>query len=328
MKTGGNTMKSLLKIACLIFFSLPAWLFAQNYGRQNSNFLHPIGDIEKRLKYEDFEIFRFRDSRFEGDITNRAILKFLDGTYVQVKWKRAPIGGETFNNQPRYELAAYEFQTLFLDQEDYVVPPTAIKALPYSQYKNIEKEAGRTFKNPDMVFFALQYWLENVDSKNVFDKKRMETDTRYATCIGNMNIFSYLVRHSDANEGNFLISTITENPRVFAVDNGVAFESQESNRGYEWRKLRVDRLPAKTIDRLKKLTPAKIKQKLETVAQFEIQYGLAVPVAPTENLNPSKGVRRSDNIIQFGLTKNEIDGIVDRLNSLLKRVEEGKIEVF
>lgn len=321
-------MKFLFKLTCLIYFSLLTWLYAQNYDQQNGNFLHPIGDIENRLKHGDFEIFRFRNSRFEGDITKRVILKFLDGTYMQVKWKRAPIGGEAFNNQPRYELAAYEFQKLFLDESDYVVPPTAIKGLPYPQYKNIDKEAGRTFENPDMVFFELQYWLENVDSKNVFDKKRMESDQRYATCIGNMNIFSYLVRHSDANEGNFLISTIADNPRVFAVDNGVAFESQESDRGYEWRRLRVDKLPAKTIDRLKKLTTEEIKQTLETLAQFEIQYGLAVPVPPTENLDPPKGVRRRDNIIQFGLTTNEIDGIVDRLNSLLKRVEEGKIEVF
>ena len=154
------------------------------------------------------------------------------------------------------------------------------------------------------------------------------SDDTYAKFVGNLNIFSYLIRHSDANQGNFLISTIESNPRVYAVDNGIAFASDRSDRGYEWQQLRVERLPAATVARLKMLSPQKIKSALETVAQFEVQYGLPVAVAPTENLAPEKGVRRTDNIIQFGLTRNEIDGIVERLAALLNRVANGKLTLF
>jgi hypothetical protein len=58
-----------------------------------------------------------------------------------------------------------------------------------------------------------------------------------------MNILSYLIEHKDSNVGNFLISKDATNPRVFAVDNSYAFGSPESDRGHDWRFIRVKRLP-------------------------------------------------------------------------------------
>ena len=329
MAGGYWVRRFLLFCASFILALFPYRAFAQNFhGAGESNFLHSIREIENHLSKESFEVFRMRDLRSANNITKLAILKFGRTNFMQVKWKRAPQGGETFNNEPRYEVAAYLFQKLFLNPEEYVVPPTAIRGSPYAQYKSIESAALPTFDNPKLVFYVLQYWLENVDSKNIYDIDRLASDDTYAKFVGNLNIFSYLIRHSDANQGNFLISTIESNPRVYAVDNGIAFASDRSDRGYEWQQLRVERLPAATVARLKMLSPQKIKSALETVAQFEVQYGLPVAVAPTENLAPEKGVRRTDNIIQFGLTRNEIDGIVERLAALLNRVANGKLTLF
>lgn len=320
--------KRLILLICGVFLWITGAGFGQNYRNENSNFLHEISEIEARLPHESFEIFRMRDLQYTGNITKRVILKFDTTDYMQVKWKRAPQGGEAFNNEPRYEVAAYEVQKLFLEADEYVVPPTVIRGLPFAHYKSIESAATPTFENPPIVFFALQYWLENVDAGKILDKERFESDSLYARHVGNLNIFCYLIRHSDANQGNFLISTIASNPRVYAVDNGVAFASRRSDRGFDWQFLRVDKLPASTVARLRKITAQDITEKLATLAQFEVQYGVPTPVAPTENLDPQKGVRRTDNIIQFGMTEKEIEGIVSRLAALLQRIDAGDISLF
>ncbi len=295
---------------------------------QDSNFLHPIDFIEQRLQYEPFEIFRLRDSRFEGDVTKYAILKWPDTTYMRVKWKKALPGGAGQNNEPRYEIAAYELQKFFLVEESYVVPPTMGRSLPLEQYLKVEKDAQPTFKNTDCVFFVLQYWLENVTQEAVFDKKRAEKDSAYARHLGNVNILSYLIKHKDANVGNFLISKDEKNPRVFAVDNSLAFMSLESNRGVEWQHIRVKRLPANTVAKLRKITKAQLIEELQTVAEFEIKDGQLIPAEITPCLNPKKGVRITDERVQFGLTRHEIKLVYNRLQRLLARIDKGKIETF
>lgn len=295
---------------------------------QDSNFLHPIDVIEHRLQYEPFEIFRLRDSRFEGDVTKYAILKWPDVTYMRVKWKRAVRGGTAQNNEPRYEIAAYQLQKLFLDEEDYVVPPTVSRSLPLEQYREIDKDVEPTFGKTDCVCFVLQYWLENVTAEGVFDAQRAKKDSTYARHLGNANILSYLIKHKDANVGNFLISKDAANPRVFAVDNSLAFTSAESTRGTEWQKIRVDKLPAETVARLKTISRDRLRETLETVAEFEIKEGQLLPAALTPCMKPKQGVRVSGERIQFGLTKHEIDLVYSRLQKLLEKIENGKIQIF
>ncbi len=296
---------------------------------QGGNFLHPIPEIERRLKYEPLEIFRMRGSRWEDDWTKRAILKWPDGVYMQVKWRRAPSGGWDENNEPRYEVAAYRLQTLFLEPAAYVVPPTVTRAWPVGRYRReVEKGVKPTFKNTQSVLFLLQYWLEQVGMENVFDKKRFDRDSTYAYHFANMNLLTHLIDHKDANIGNVLISTEPNNPRVFAVDNSMAFRSPESDRGTEWRRLKVNRLPAPTIERLRQLRKTDLEEALGVVEQYEIRDGQLVPVPPTQNLARDKGVRRQGNVIQLGLTQAEINDVYDRLQRLLKRVDQGRIKTF
>jgi hypothetical protein len=295
---------------------------------QDANVLRPIPDIEHRLTVEPFTVQAHAGTRFAGDRTQRAVLIYPDSVQLMVKWAAAPPGGEAFNNEPRYELAAYELQKLFLDPKDYVVPPTELRAISLNEDKGIDFGNGRTFEQADAVIVELQYWLWNITAEDVYDKKRFDTDSVYARHLGDFNILTYLIKHGDSNQGNFLVSKDTANPRVFTVDNGVAFESQESNRGHAWAALRVKRLPAGTVGRLRKITPENLQRFMGVLAQWDIKDRELVRTDPGPNLDPSVGVRVQNGVAQMGLTKREIDGIWDRIQDLLKKVDKGDIKTF
>ena len=51
-------------------------------------------------------------------------------------------------------------------------------------------------------------------------------------------------------------------------------------------------------------------------------------MTPTEPLDRGKGVRSNDEVVQLGLTKNEIGHIWDRIRKVLEKVDEQKIALF
>ncbi|MFQ5677569.1 MAG: hypothetical protein ACE5G1_16890 [bacterium] len=327
-----NSNKTAIKIFPLLWSLL---CLAFPAGAQDSNFKYPIAEIEQALRSRWFQVTNISTLKRLGEAPGSTLyqakqvtLKFLDGKTMKVKWKTAPHQGETFNNQPRYEIAAYQLQKLFLEPEEYVVPPTVGQCLPLQQYRVIDNKVIPTFDNSSAVFCVLQYWLDNVTFEKIYDKKRFESDPKYARHLGNMNIFSYLIKHMDSNVGNFLISTDRANPRVFAVDNGVAFGGEASARGTRWRDLRVKSVPKETIDRLRKITLEDLEKHLGVVAQFAVVNGQLVPKDPTPNLDKEGGVRQKDDLIQFGLTAEEVMGVYNRLNKLLQDVDAGKIQTF
>ncbi|MCK6619413.1 MAG: hypothetical protein HUU32_15260 [Calditrichaceae bacterium] len=311
--------------ASLVVLSLFIPLFL---AAQDSNIKYPVEEIEKMLASDPAELSIPRDIRFKGDKAKTAILKRADGFFLRVKFKKAARGGEDYNNQPRYELAAYRLQKLFLEAHEYVVPPTAGRGFPLEDYRKIEDNAQPTFKNTSAVYCLLQYWLENVSSKPVFDAQRFDSDSLYARHIGNLNIFTYLIRHSDSNVGNFLISSDSANPRVFAVDNEMAFGNITSERGYEWRSLVVKRFPRKSVERLRKISVEDLTRALGVAAQYEIREGQLIPQEPGENLDENAGVRQSGRTIQLGLTAKEIRGVYERLGEFLRMADAGKVEVY
>lgn len=297
-------------------------------GYTDSNVLLPVAEIEHRLREREFEVLDFRGSRFPEDRTQRVALEFPDGQVLLVKWAMAPRGGGTFNNRPRYEIAAYELQKLFLDPSDYVVPPTVARALPLELCRRFDDDVDPTFDDADAVLVALQYWLFSVTSERAFSKERMQEDPAYARHLANLNLFTHLARHSDANVGNILVSTERTNPRLFAVDNGVAFGPEESDRGHEWRELRVKRLPAETVERLRAIDRETLDRALGVVAQFEVRDETLVPVERGPVLDRFRGVRREGDVIQLGLTSAEIAGVDRRLRRLLEKVDAGRVETF
>lgn len=298
-------------------------------GQEGPNLELPPDSLERLLRYGSFEVTSFEENRFRGDRTHRAVLDFRDGPRVKVKWARAPRGGDAFNNHPRYELASYELQKLFLDPGEYVVPPTAVRCLPLWRVKGLDPGAGPTFGDHPFAVTVLQYWLSNVaGGEDLFYEGRVRWDTAYARRVGNLNVFTYLADHKDNNRGNVMMSKDARQPRMFAVDNGLTFGSDESDRGDEWRHLRVDRLPRSTVQRLREVTLEDLERTLGVVAQFERRGSEMVLVPPTGNLAPGKGIRRKDGVWQLGLTRREIRDVHARLQKLLEKVDRGEIATF
>lgn len=324
-----NGRTNVLKRQAGLFAALLLLVGAGPLSAQDSNILLPVDSIERLLSKGEFQVVDTRGSRFAGDRTNRAALSFPDGTMLVAKWARAAPGGAGFNNEPRYEAAAYEFQKLFLDEPDYVVPPTVLRAFPIGWYRTLEAGVQPTFPGTGSVVVALQYWLFNVTDEGFWDEARFAADTAYARHFADFNVLTYLIKHNDANRGNFLVSGDPTNPRVFAVDNGLSFASVTSDRGAAWRQLRVRRLPRHTVERLRSITEEDLHRVLGTVAEFRVgAHGLLHAVEPTGNLSPNRGVRHEGEIVQFGLTRREIHDTWRRLRSLLEDVDKGRYELF
>jgi hypothetical protein len=245
---------------------------------------------------------------------------------LRVKVRRAEPGADSFNNVPRYDLAAYELQKLFLDPAEYVVPPTALRMVPLEDVAKYSPEVMRTFLAADQVLVTLQYWLSNVtNAADVYSQERFAADPVYARHIGQLNIFTYLIGHRDSNLGNFLIGKDEAGARVFSIDNGVAFASGDSDRGELWKDLRVSRLPADTVERLRKVTPELLAERLGVLAQWRLEGDRFVPDAGGQNLSLNRGVRLKGKALQMGLTRSEILEVNRQVQKLLRNVDRGEI---
>lgn len=315
--------------AAAFILALGALLVPPPARAQDLHILWPADTVERRLVAAPLKVLHLTGSRWEKDRTQRVVLAFPDSSVMQVKWAKAPRrGGGVFNNEPRYEVAAYELQKLFLTEDEYVVPPTALRAFPLEWYRTLEPGAPPTFEGASSVLVALQYWLSGVTIRDVYDRDRLRADSVYARHLGNLNVLTHLIRHKDSNLGNFLISEDSTTPRIFSVDNGVAFDSEESDRGTEWQRIRVDRLPHGTVERLRGIRLEDLRRSLGVLAQFEIREGQLARVEPGENLDERRGIRRAARVIQLGLSAREIRGIHGRLRKLLERVDRGRIELL
>lgn len=287
-----------------------------------------VRDLESWMLNSELRIVNVHGSRKPGDRTQRVAVGLPDSTVMVLKWANAPRGGAAFNNEPRYEAAAYQLQKMFLDEPEYVVPPTVLRTFPLSFVSTHIPGTAATWDDAQSVLVVLSYWLSQVTPDQFWDEKRAQTDTVYARYLGNMNILTYLIRHSDGNVGNFLISSTGTVPRLFSVDNGVSFRSPPSDRGLEWRSLRVKRLPAHTVERLRALSPELLRAELGVLAEFEVRDGQLVAAARGVNLDPRRGVRRRDGRVQIGLTEAEIGDVVERIQRLLERIDRGQIGVM
>jgi len=169
----------------------------------------PTEALERQLDTEPFRIVSAEISRpkAKGDITLKAEISFSGQPPYRVKLRRAEPGAEDFNNRPRYDLAAYELQKLFLDPDDYVVPPTALRMMPLGELRPYAAQAEPTFRGSDEVLVVLQYWLQEVKVvADVYDPARFAADPGYARHVGHLNVLTWLIEHGDANVGNFLLS--------------------------------------------------------------------------------------------------------------------------
>ena len=301
-------------------------------------FCMPADRLEHMLRFSPMSVLQANRTATGTSGAYRLYVEFPDEKLtMKAKWKEAGSNGTALNNEPRKEIAAYFIQKLYLGPEEYVVPPTVTRCIPIDYYKlEVREPKHITFKNTECILGTLAYWLENIvelegQGKKRFDDALFATNPAYATTVANMNILTYLIDHRDTRRGNFMISKDTANPRAIAIDNGLAFSGLSNPRTLilrEWKDIIVPKLPRASIERLRKVTRADL-DKLAVVAQFKVVGKQLEPGEPTESLpDTDDAVRHKDDLIQLGLTKSEIDGIDERLKALIKRADEGKIELF
>jgi len=295
---------------------------------QDSNITRPVDELERLLAAEPLVITSAEISRpkAKGDITLKADVSFGGAPPLRVKLRKAEPGGEEFNNVPRYDLAAYELQKLFIPPSEYVVPPTALRMVDLADFQKYQADVKRTFAGADQVLAVLQYWLSDIlVLADVYNAERFASDPVYARHIGQLNVLTYLIQHRDSNAGNFLIGKAQTGARVFSIDHGVAFASIDSDRGELWKDMRVTKLPADTVAELRKITLPVLEQRLGVLAQWKLEGNKFVPAPPGPPLSVHRGVRRAGKDLQMGLTRSEMQAIYRLLTKLLERVDRGEI---
>jgi hypothetical protein len=297
---------------------------------EDANIPWQVADLERRLSLEPLVIVHAQPARgIAEDVALRSDVRFADEQEMRVKIRPAGRGGTEFNNEPRYELAAYVLQQAFLEPNEHVVPPTALRTMPRAQLLPYAPRVEATFRGADDVLVVVQYWLQHVArGRDPWDASRFAQDPAYARHVANLNVLTFLIRHGDSNAGNILASALPTNPRAFAVDNGVAFGSPASNRGTAWRELRVPALPRATVDRLRALDIEQLRRRLSVLATWRLEdrRWQFEPGAP--RLSGDMGVRQRADVVQLGLTRQEIQDVERRRRLLLRRVDRGEIGVF
>jgi len=253
-----------------------------------------------------------------------------DEITIDVKWKAAPSGGDGWNNSPRREIGAYAVQQLFLDPDDYPVPVAVARGISLDAYAVVDPDATPNIEGTRCVFGTMAAWLENVaQPEHAFDPKRFSSDGRYAFHFANLNLLAYLIAHRDARSNNFLMPKDPSNPRVFSIDNGIAFGGVLYNfLTWHFDEIRTGGLPRSSIDRLRRVSRETLSV-LGVLGELRADsVGVLRAVTPSENLDPEAGTRVAPGRIQFGLTVEEIDAIASRLHELLARIDAGELGVF
>ena len=216
----------------------------------------------------------------KGDITLKADVSFGDAPPLRVKLRKAEPGADTFNNVPRYDLAAYELQKLFLDPPEYVVPPTALRMMPLADFAKYSPDVAADVPvRRTRCWPCVQYWLSDIKVvADVYDPARFASDPVYARHIGQLNVLTYLIEHRDSNVGNFLIGK-RRTRRARLLDRsrrGLRLDRQRPRRGCGRTCASTDCRPIRSRACARSRLPA-ARARLGVLAQWQLQDGRYVP---------------------------------------------------
>jgi hypothetical protein len=251
---------------------------------------------------------------------------------VKFKWKVAPSGDlDNYNNSIAREVASYQIQKLFLESEDYVVPTSLAFCITYKHHtKHMGIEVSPQIEGSECVIGNASLWLVNVKVPEVlYDESRFLSEPDYAYHLSNFNILTYLVAHRDTRSANVLVSEDDQRHHLFSIDNGTTFGAFPYNFFVpNWNIIRVPALRKETIDRLRKVKREDLDY-LGVVVQLNKDNDRVFRnVVPGENLDPEIPVRIRVGMVQFGLTKQQIDDVWVRIQTLIERVDSGDIPTF
>ena len=250
-----------------------------------------------------------------------------------IKWKfkkNVPGWVDSFNTSPRKELAAYALQKLFLDPEDYVVPTCLAFCVPRDRFVKRGGYAAATLEGTDCVLGLASIWMKDVTVPDtLYDESRFLEDPTYAYFMSNFNLLTYLIQHRDPRVGQFLVSKDDKRRQVFSIDNGISFGFWPYNFFIQqWETINIPALRKDSIGQLRKIQRQDLNF-LGVLAQFKLDENLVLrPVPVGENLDPKVGAKYTNGILQYGLSKAEIDAVWDRIQNVIAEVDAGNIQVF
>lgn len=282
------------------------------------------------LTAPDLVIEDSKPVRFENDITRKAMAHTAaDPAAFRIKVRRAGPGVSSFNNEPRYELAAYEVSRLLLPPGEEVVPAIALRSEALAEFRAIDPAAAESWRGTRAAMFMVQCWLEGARPHRLeIDATHFAADLAYARAISRLNVVTYLIEHKDSNLGNVMLTGDGTAVRAWAIDNGVAFDSEESDVGTFWRDLHVGAIERSLADRLRTLTLAELRARLGVIAQYELVGDAWEPRPPAANFDAGRGVRRRGNQLQLGLTNHEIGALERRRARLISLLDKGKLTLL
>jgi hypothetical protein len=239
-------------------------------------------------------------------------------------------------NEPRKELATHAVQKLFLDETELVAPPIVTHCFPLAEYRAFVPDERASFDGIDCVFGFVSYWLESVQTASAarkdgllggpgegfWDAELFEKDPMYRSSIAKTNLLTYVIRHGDPHNAQFLLEQTPHGLRTYVVDNSIGFRSVKNPIYFlreDWAKIRVPRLPKRSIERLRALTDEDFAG-LATVNELQRQGRQLVRVATSASVT-SDGSEMSWNgsRLRVGLTGGEIELVQSRIHDLLAR---------
>jgi hypothetical protein len=262
----------------------------------------------------------------------------------RAKWRA--LDSESMTNDPRKELGAYAVQKLFLEPHEYVVPPTSGHCFALDHYRaKVDGKAPASFEEEGVrcVFGILSYWLEEAEDlegaqekgrwgkSGILDPELFRRDLGYRRSLADLNLLTYLVRHGDAHDKQFLITKERPSPRLYSVDNSITFQAIKNPMllfREDWSLIRVPALSAQSVARLKQLG-ADDWSRLGLIEQYQKRDGQLVAAAHDPPIGPpDAGVRWVGLGLQIGLTESEIQGVRQRFVDLSNQIEAGKLRTF
>ena len=303
------------------------------------------GEVESWLVDPDLEILGSADP--PTGIQGAQVLTLRVGRLMPIvfraKWRAHST--TTTRNSPRRELAAYAVQKLFLEPDEYVVPPSAPHCFPLEEYRDrVDRKATATFAEAPCVYGILSYWLEDVQSladaaeagwfhgqyRHAFDPQLFADNAAYRDSISRVNLLTYIIGHADSHAKNFVITSDSAAPLVYSVDNSLSLglkKNKRLDRRHDWSRLMVPALPRSAIDRLREDTSDRI-ERLAAFAALEPEGDGMAPVDPPEAEPDASGLAWADGRLRIGLTASEIGDLKVRVALLLQRIDRGEIALY
>lgn len=250
----------------------------------------------------------------------------------RAKWRAQSTGGIV--NEPRKELAAHAVQKLFLDETELAAPPTVAHCFPLAEYRAFVPDERASFDGIDCVLGFVSYWLESVrtassarregllsgDGESFWDAELFEKDPMYRRSAASTNLLTYVIRHGDPHNAQFLLEPTPRGLRTYVVDNSIGFRSIKNPIYFireDWSKIRVPRLPKRVVERLRALTDEDFAG-LATVTELERRgRQLAVVATPAPSKSDDSAMSWDGSRLRIGLTHDEIALVQARVRDLL-----------